>query len=299
MRLTDTFRARNRIEERSLAGLTTFRIGGRGTIITLERREDVAELAGQSWLILGGGANLLVDDDGPALPVVKLGNDFDTIDSDAAGTYLVGAGCPLTRLVQLVADQGFGGLESLAGVPGSVGGAVVMNAGPAQGGVHDVLEKVELFNVSTGAIIWKEKHELSTGYRDGGIGPEFLVLRAQFLLPAGDIETIQNRTRACREAKRSSQPVTLPSAGCVFKNPVGGPPAGKLIDDVGCKGWSEGAAEVSEMHANYIVNRGGATCAQVLKLIERLQEQVQTKANITLIPEVRMWKNKGNEHAKH
>ena len=275
-----------------MARLTTFRIGGPADIVARPASEAeavavlrLAESSRVPAVVLGNGSNVIVRDGGIRGLVVLLGEDLANISVDGC-RITAEAGAPLSRVAQAALGAGLAGLEFASGIPGSVGGACVMNAGAYDGQLRDVLIQARVYHASE-VRTWK-KAEMEMGYRtsrplrEGGI-----VLSAVFELREGDREAIGGLMRDLNNRRREKQPLNMPSAGSVFKRPVG-LFAGRLIEDAGLKGFSIGGAQVSEKHAGFIVNTGNATAADVLALIAEVQRRVYASSGISLETEVRV-----------
>ncbi|HOX07788.1 MAG TPA: UDP-N-acetylmuramate dehydrogenase [Planctomycetota bacterium] len=277
-----------------LGKATTFGIGGPAEMLARPRSaEELGRLlaaAGAEGLpvrLLGGGSNLLVADEGVKGLVVRLaGKAFASLEQAPAGLS-AGAGVPLARLVREAASAGLSGVENLAGIPGSVGGALVMNAGGKYGYIGDVVEEVRALE-SSGRPLVLGRAECGFGYRSSKLRG-LTVTGARLALTPDRPEAVAERTRKVRAEKRRAQPMNRPSAGCVFKNPRPDLPAGRLIDELGFKGRRVGGAAVSDLHANYIVNLGGARCAEVLELIAAIREAASRERGIGLELEVEIW----------
>lgn len=265
--------------------------------------------------VLGGGANLLVDDG--VLPGVVLATDrmdrlfrpgtFDEeqpldaseaaisrvapVERDCDPRLVAWAGTSLPGVVRAAQTLGWTGLEGLVGVPGRVGGGVAMNAGGRWGELWDVVETVRLLQPD-GEVVDRPRDECSPSYRNGGLG-EALCLGAVLRLEADRAKVVKERMRQYLFEKKAVQPVTEASSGCIFKNPdpelSEGRSAGKLVDDLGLKGLSVGGAEVSRLHGNFIVNRGGARASDVLALIAEVASRVEAETGVRLEREVRLW----------
>lgn len=237
--------------------------------------------------VLGRGSNLLVDDAGVDGLVLRLqGASLAEIQVDPdAARMTCGAGALLAEAVRLAAEHGLANLEALAGIPGTMGGAVRMNAGDEQG-IGRWVEAVETLDLQ-GRTARRTRDELKFGYRHSNLD-ECVVTEVVLALAPESPESVRERTRAQLARKQRTQPLDARSAGCVFRNPPGAS-AGALIDAAGCKGWAEGAAVVSERHANYILNRGKATAAQVRRLIDRVREAVARAHGVELELEVTVW----------
>ena len=200
-----------------------------------------------------------------------------------------GAGISLAKLAVFAAEAGLSGLEFAHGIPGSLGGAVFMNAGAYGGEMKDVLESAEIA-LPDGTLREVPAEELELSYRHSALeGSGALVTAATVKLTPAEPEAIRARMRELMEKRRASQPLDMPSAGSTFKRPVGGY-AAALIDQAGLKGFAIGGAQVSEKHAGFVINRGGATFDDVLRLMEHIQKTVLEKSGVRLAPEVRILK---------
>lgn len=251
--------------------------------------------------VLGDGANLLVDDDGVDGLVIDLDTPaFTTLEIDpASGRVVAGAGVNLPKLANETVRSGLAGLEVLAGIPASVGGAAVMNAGGRFGEIADVVRTVEAMDRS-GRPVRLERERIDFGYRRSGLN-ELFVTAVEFGLEPNDPAVVRDRLKECMAYKKSSQPLAADSAGCCFKNPtlvedivgVGAAgsrvSAGLLIDRAGCKGMKAGGAEVSHGHANFIVTREGATARDVIGLMDTVAARVLDRFGLTLEREVIVW----------
>ena len=250
--------------------------------------------------VFGGGTNLLVSDEGIKGLAISL-KAFKSIEAvqsrtspaqeDSAGesseqdvTLFVGSGVPLAKLINYAQKNGYSGLEALTGIPGLMGGAVYMNAGSFGTEMKDVIISVAIMS-KAGHLIILEKDKLDFSYRKSGLPDDSLILSANISMKKDDLEAIENRTKEYMAKKKDTQPLGVLSAGCVFKNPEGDY-AGRLIDEVGCKGMQTGNVEVSSVHANYFINKGGATCSDFIKLMQSVREKVQQSSGITLEPEI-------------
>lgn len=281
-----------------LSGLTTFRIGGPARWLAepasrheLRQTLELAREWGTSLRILGGGSNLLVADSGMNAMVVRLAHEGEfselNVNNEHPLVWRSGAAVPLQALVGATARQGVAGLESLASIPGSVGGAATMNAGASEGGLGRFVTEAEMF-YPDGSSRMVPADELGFRYRGsdfgGGIAAAFVLMFKE----RGGPDDVLERMRGYRERKRAAQPLNLPSAGCIFKNPDKAA-AGALLDAAGCKGMTEGAAEVSRLHANFIVNKGGAGSGDVAALAARMRKMVLDSSGILLEPEIALW----------
>ncbi len=249
---------------------------------TLDELRRALDGSGPRWL-LGNGSNLLAPDDGLRGTTVRLGPGFRTVESLPGDQVRVGAGLLNTVLLARLGRLGLSGLGCLAGVPGSVGGAVVMNAGTTLGEVGDRLVVVE--GVYEGEVVRRERAELPMHYREGGLPEGFVVTHATFQLGRDPGESA--RIAAHLAKRRATQPLDLPSCGSVFRNPPGDH-AGRLIEAVGLKGHRIGGAEISARHGNFIVNVGNASAADVMGCIRLAWERVRDAQGVVLVPEVRV-----------
>ena len=274
---------------------TSIRIGGPAEVFCQvnstdewQRLWEWCQQAGVAWRLLGGGTNLLVCDHGLPGVTVRLAGTLRELRWEG-DRVLVGAGAGLARLVKEATGRGMAGMEFAAGIPGSVGGAVVMNAGTNHGAVEGVLEEVILWS-QDGTVRNVPAVELGLGYRSSRLqSGRQVVLAARFRLRPGDPAEIDRRITAQMKERRLRQPLDLPSAGSVFKNPPGDY-AGRLIEAVGLKGFRMGDAAFSQKHANFIVNCGRATAANVDALMQLARERVRERFNFELEPEIRIWR---------
>jgi len=279
-----------------LAPLTTWKIGGPAEYLAAPQDlEDVFALlwlaASRGWPVffLGRGSNVLIADAGLPGITLHLAKSLQKVERQE-DTIRVGAGVALPRLAQTLAVWSQGGFEFLAGIPGTVGAAVRLNAG-AHGG--DLGQRLKRVWVVTPALELKEltAAEVAPGYRTSHLLhlPHWLVVEAEFVLAEETSqETIQQRMRELLEVRRARQPSHPRTCGSVFKNPPAGPPAGRLIEEAGWKGRSLGPAQVSRKHANFIINRGGATAVQMEQLMADIEASVWEKFGIRLAREVVM-----------
>lgn len=239
--------------------------------------------------LMGKGTNLLVADEGLDAVVVRLGEAISEAELLPGDRVRAGAGISLAKLAVFAAEAGLSGLEFAHGIPGSLGGAVFMNAGAYGGEMKDVLESAEIA-LPDGTLREVPAEELELSYRHSALeGSGALVTAATVKLTPAEPETIRARMRELMEKRRASQPLDMPSAGSTFKRPVGGY-AAALIDQAGLKGFAIGGAQVSEKHAGFVINRGGATFDDVLRLMEHIQKTVLEKSGVRLEPEVRILK---------
>jgi UDP-N-acetylmuramate dehydrogenase len=274
-----------------LAKYTTFRIGGPADIY-LEplNKQDALSLIKYlrsqkvPFFLMGNGSNILVSDDGLKGAVVNLEAGFNYVRCDDDGTIVAGAGIKLAKLVDFCISIGKGGAEMLAGIPGTLGGAIIMNAGAYGGEISDYMLSVELIRGDRLIRIMKE--EGGFAYRTSSLHGD-VILEARFLFPEGIPETLKQVRRETMLKRNSSQPVRWPNAGSIFKNPPGDY-AARLIQECGLKGTRVGNAEISHMHANFIINLGEAKAEDVLALIDIARDAVRKKFGMELELEIKL-----------
>lgn len=290
---TPGFCERNRVEtEVPLARWTTLRIGGAATIVTLEDVNDLPELLDRPVRWLGKGANLLVGDGGVGQPVIRLGKTFGQLDVGSNGDkarLTVGGSVDLGRMVRTCAEAGLAGPEGLAGVPASVGGALCMNAGTAHAWLFDFVSRVRVVLPGETEPQWLNRSEVPAEYRTSGLPKGTLFLACELELSGGHSDTLRARAMELKQHKAATQPLAARSAGCTFQNPSSDMPAGRLIDELGLKGETVGAASVSTRHANFIVNQGEASAAEVATLVNRIRQRAWQERGVRLQMEVKTW----------
>ena len=273
---------------------TTFAIGGPADLFVQPKtRRELAETLrvfrerGVRFLLLGNGSNMLVADAGIRGAVVCT-SELDDVRVDDDGTLVAEAGALLGRVARRAQRAGLTGVEFAGGIPGSLGGAVFMNAGAYDGQMAGVVEKTEYLD-ENGALHTLTGDEHGFGYRRSVFRdhPDWTVVRSTLRLQPGDPAAILDYMNDLAQRRREKQPLNFPSAGSTFKRPEGYF-AGKLIEDAGLKGASVGGAQVSEKHAGFLINRGGATCDDMLRLIELVQQRVKEKFGVQLECEVRI-----------
>ena len=272
---------------------TSWRIGGPADVLVAPRDLESLQAciacaydAGIPYFILGRGSNLLIRDGGIRGLVIKLGDAFSELRIEGQ-TLTALAGRSIVSAANRSMREGLSGLEFATGIPGSVGGAVTMNAGSHGGEIKDVL-KDALVLTREGALKHVSSQDLAFSYRHSAV-PEnaWTVVRATFSLRAGDVMEMRERTGAWSQRRRLTQPLSQPNCGSVFRNPPGDYSA-RLIEAAGLKNTRVGDAMISDVHANFIVNLGAATAEDVLELMSRAQEAIQTRFAVELIPEVRV-----------
>ena len=286
------------LQDVPLAPRTSVRVGGPAQLWVRPRDPEalVAVLgvlcdAGVPWFTLGGGANTVVGDVGVEGAVLKLGPDFAAEQVEEGGDHALltlGAGAPIARFVSLAREQRGVGVAWASGIPGTVGGMVTMNAGTSTGAAADHLEAVEV--ATPDGLRWLAASELRLSYRHCELPEGAVLTRARCRVRRGDEAQVQEDARLAKadvERRRSTQPLTQPNSGSVFVNPNGNF-AGRLIEQAGLKGARRGGAQISEKHANFIVNLGDATAKDVIELIALARSTVLSTAGVELQPEVRL-----------
>ena len=280
-------------EKEPMSRHTSFHIGGAAALMALPKSESQAEAAvraahemGVVPFFMGNGSNLLVPDEGVDRFLVKSvpGLDWCRLEGEELSA---GAGNTLARLAVFARDAGLTGLEFAHGIPGSLGGAVTMNAGAYGGEMAQVVCSVDCLTCSGER---ETVTDCGFGYRHSAFSDgSRMILGARLALQPGDQEAIRGRMEELAARRQAKQPLELPSAGSMFKRPPGHF-AGALIDRCGLRGLTVGGAQVSEKHAGFVVNRGGATCADVLALVEQVRERVLAQTGVELEMEVRLLK---------
>jgi UDP-N-acetylmuramate dehydrogenase len=278
--------------EEPLAPKTSVRVGGPAELFIKPRTGDglvsvlaMAREEGVPVHVLGGGANTLVGDLGVPGIVLKLSSDLfsESVELDeGGGTVTLGAGSSISRLITVMKANKLVGAEFLAGIPGTLGGAVTMNAGTKMGECMTVVEALEL--ATPEGLGWIPRPEFS--YRHTHLPPGAVVTRARFRLRHGDLQASQAQMDADLGYRKRTQPLSLPNFGSVFQNPPGDF-AGRLIELAGLKGHTVGQAQISTLHANWIVNLGGATARDIVGLITLAQQRVRDQSGVQLQPEVK------------
>ncbi|MGC9029777.1 MAG: UDP-N-acetylmuramate dehydrogenase [Desulfomonilaceae bacterium] len=285
--------------------LTSFRIGGAADVVVDPCDvEDMAALRsflsreGLPHLVMGAGTNLLCSDKGYRGVVVRTSGlrRMETMTNGSAAVRIAaGAGAGLTGLTTRAHRAGGRGMEPLWGIPGTVGGGVAGNAGAGEVETCDFLEELTLVT-HDGTVVARKRDDLEFDYRRGGLPPDAAVVEGIFRFELGDPREGRERLRYWMRVRRERQPWRARSAGCIFKNPDQGDPAGAMIDRLGFKGIAAGGAQVSAVHANFIINTGGATAEDVLTLIRRIRRRVADEYHIRLALEIKLI-GEGLEHA--
>ena len=277
-----------------MARYTTFRVGGEADVLVniVDAREvsvalRAAKSAGVPVTIIGNGSNLLVRDGGIRGLVIRIGNDCAALRREDDVLYAK-AGALMSSIAQFALSEGLDGLAELAGVPGTIGGGVIMNAGAYGRELSQVVTRVEGVSLSDGKPIIFEGPDCGFSYRHSAMmDANVIVTDVVMQLTPGDPKAIRARMDECSRARRDKQPLAFPSAGSTFKRPEGYF-AAKLIDDCGLRGRRIGDAQVSEKHAGFIINLGSATASDVLALMDEVKDCVYRQTGVTLEPEVRI-----------
>ena len=279
------------IFDEPLCNHTTFRVGGKADAFLSVRNEEELRKAvllckeyGVPFLVLGNGSNLLVSDNGYRGMVILVGKDMSEIAVDG-NKITVMAGATLGSVAQAAAKNSLGGMEFASGIPGTIGGAIVMNAGAYDGEMKMVVDEVRVLT-QNGELLTLSNEELEFGYRTSRVKKEkLIVLSVTLLLQPQKQEDIYEKMNDFAARRREKQPLEYPSAGSTFKRPEG-MFAGKLIMDAGLRGYSVGDAQVSEKHCGFVINKGNATAKEISTLIYDVQEKVKESFGVTLEPEV-------------
>ena len=277
----------------SLAEMTSLGIGGTTDLLRIKRHETIPDLLKLldaqvvAYKFLGGGSNLLVVDGELPFVVLQLvkGEPEIAFDGNIAS---VDAAADLGRTVTYCAKNNLGGMEGLIGVPGTVGGALRMNAGAYGTQIGSYVREVKVYRAGERKIEVLRGEQISFEYRHTSFAPDDMMLAVKLELPSKAYPEILQGIRICNEKRRSSQPMGQKSAGCIFKNPPGGS-AGRMIDELGLKGFAYGDARVSDRHANFFVNTGKASAADMLALIADVRTRVEQAYGVTLENEVVVW----------
>jgi UDP-N-acetylmuramate dehydrogenase len=278
-----------------MARHTSLGVGGPADVIEIQDTFWLPQLVeilreySVPWRIMGGGSNLLVGDEGLDGIVLHLARARKELEFQK-NRVEVPASQNLGTTVMECAKRNLGGMEGLIGVPGSVGGALRMNAGAYGTQIGDVVRSIKVFRGATRRVETLQTGEMRFEYRHTGFAPDDVMLSVLLELPERPYRDILERVKQCNQKRRASQPVNEKSAGCIFKNPPGYS-AGKLIDELGLKGTRLGGAVVSERHANFLVNRFQATASDILKLIDLIRERILQAYGVELEEEVIIWRD--------
>jgi UDP-N-acetylmuramate dehydrogenase len=280
---------------RAMSEYTTFRIGGKADAVCfVQELGELQQLFSHinreniPYLVVGRGSNLLVRDGGFKGVVIIMGGALATIEQHEKNDQIVlaGGGLALSELVTHTGQRGLGGLEFLAGIPGTVGGAMIMNAGAFGKDMGSVVQEIELMNPH-GELTSTKRSDLTFSYRQSSIQEGIVVVSASLLCTRETPEIVSKRVADHLKRRKATQPLEYPSAGSVFRNPPDDY-AGRLIEEAGLKGKKIGGAMISPQHANYIVNTGGARAEDVLALMAMAKEKVKAETGIELEPEIRV-----------
>ena len=277
----------------NLSGLTSLGIGGSTDLLRIRKHDAIPailDLLDQHKVphrFLGGGSNLLVGDDNLPWVVLQLAKPDPDVVLEGSRAH-VDAAADLGRTVTFCAKHDLGGLEGLIGVPGTVGGALRMNAGAYGTQIGSYVEEVKVYRAARRKIEILRGDQISFEYRHTSFAPDDMMLAVTLELPSKPYKEILQGIRICNEKRRSSQPLGQKSAGCIFKNPPGAS-AGRMIDALGLKGLSAGDARVSDRHANFFVNAGNATARDMLGLMAEVRGRVQQAYGVNLENEVVVW----------
>ena len=283
------------LKHENLSRYTSLRVGGPADVLFIPHSlADVQIILREAHhrnipiYLLGGGTNLLVSDAGVRGWVIKIDRVFGRIDRNA-NSIVAGAGVALIKLVNKSVSYGLAGLENLYGIPGTVGGAVAQNAGAFGSVVSDCRVSISLVDKS-GTLKEYPKKDLDFSYRNGPLWEDNqVIVDMTFELEPADQGSLEQTIKRIAKERKEKFPTKKPTAGCFFKNPPQGESAGKLIDQAGLKGLKVGGAMVSDVHANFIVNTGTATAADIYELMNLVREKVKDKFGILLKTEVKLW----------
>jgi UDP-N-acetylmuramate dehydrogenase len=278
-----------------MAAHTSFRVGGCAEALfeakgvkALQRM--IAHMTGEGvpYTVIGKGSNLLVGDEGIEGVVIRLRGVMEDMEGGGLENGLIraGGGMPLSELVGECGKTGLAGVEFLAGIPGTVGGAVAMNAGAWGQEMEGIVRGIEMIN-RLGEQIFMDRGDLDFSYRSLALPPGGVIIRATLLLRHDSPQAVSRRASDYLKRRKAQQPLAFPSGGSIFKNPPNAY-AGRLIEEAGLKGKRVGGAMISEQHANFIVNTGNAKAADILALMKLAKERVREKTGISLDPEIRV-----------
>lgn len=281
----------------SIARYTTLKVGGEvRRLVHPKTADEIVEVLdqlrknGEPWFVLGGGSNLLVSSDGFEGTVIRM-TQMQRMEQVGDDILEADAGVRLPHLAKYAASIGLSGLEFAVGIPGTVGGAAVMNAGAHGSCMAEITESVTLFDSKQWKVVTLNKDDLQFEYRRSGIDPDtHVVLSSRYRLIPDVAENIQTRTKHNEDYRFKTQPLGWPNAGSTFKNPEPTRGAGFLLDQAGAKELRSGNAGVSAIHANFVINLGGATSTEITALLRLMQEVVHEKFDVRLHPE---WKRLG------
>ncbi len=274
----------------SLGRFTTFRIGGVADyLVEPADADDLLSIVkycnskSMPFYVMGNGSNILISDEGIRGVVINLEGGFNYIRNED-GIIVAGAGAKLAKFVDFCIQNNYAGVEMIAGIPATVGGALIMNAGCYGGETSTFVTEVTV--IRNEQILNLDKEECGFVYRNSNL-KDTVIMQAKFKLPAGEKSELSRLRKEFMLKRNQSQPVEIPNAGCIFKNPKG-LHAAALIEECGLKGASIGGAEVSAKHANFIINKGNATARDVLELVRKIQKTVKESKGIDLNLEVKL-----------
>lgn len=273
---------------------TTMRVGGKADCFVIpdssQEAADIVRLLlanNEPYYVIGNGSNILVGERGIDGCVICISKGLDYINVDSC-EITVGAGTMLAKVAAVACDYGLEGMAFASGIPGSVGGAIVMNAGAYGGEMKDIVKSVKVYDVDSGDFMTLSNEEMDFSYRHSIVkSRNYIVLEVVLKLTSGVKEEIREYMNSLAAKRREKQPLEFPSAGSTFKRPEGYF-AGKLIEDAGLRGYSIGGAQVSEKHCGFVINKGNASADDVYSLIKYIQKTVMEKSGVMLEPEVIM-----------
>ena len=275
-----------------LAPMTTYKVGGSARWFAeprdLEELRSILELVprGISVVVLGRGSNVVISDAGIDGLVLRLGGAFCAVDVDPDGTVVAGGAVALPKLARVAASAGMAGLEFYVGIPGSVGGAVVMNAGGHGSDTAAVLEEAVVVDINSGSLTKRDVDSLGLKYRHSDLTETDVVVQATFRTTPGDPDQLEASIREITRWRKEHQPGGTLNAGSIFKNPTNDA-AGAIIDRCGLKGRAVGLVQVSPAHANFMIATAGATAADIFSFVHEIQAEVRQMTGIELEPEIR------------
>ena len=291
-KLTDYIEETRIYKEEPMKKHTTFRVGGNADYFVVPKTEEevknvvsLCKSEEMPYFILGNGSNLLVGDKGYRGVIIQICKEMNQIEVQGT-SLLVQAGALLSKVGSAALKAGLTGFEFASGIPGTMGGAVFMNAGAYGGEMKDILAEVTVLD-ERGEVRVLKKEELGLGYRTSAVAKKgYVVLSARVELQSGDKKKIEARMQELKVQRTTKQPLEYPSAGSTFKRPEGYF-AGKLISDSGLRGFQVGGAQVSEKHCGFVINKENATASDIVELMNQVIEKVQNEFGVTLEPEVR------------
>ena len=279
-------------KDKAISSLTSWKIGGPAALLLIpDTKEELAEAVktgkkSGKFFLLGNGTNILARDEGISCPIIKLGKGFANYNIEGQ-TLRAGAAASLISLAVKTAGEGLAGFEFASGIPGTLGGAVIMNAGANGSEMKDIIIDVLVYDIEEEEYKTFSNEELKFSYRNSLLknNNRYIVLEANIKLSQGDKNQLLEKIKKSKEERMSKQPYEYPNGGSVFKNPPG-MSAGKLIEDAGLKGFSINDAEVSTKHGNFIINKGNAKAEDVINLIMHIEKVIKEKYNINLEREI-------------